>query len=102
MEASVNAYPPNHAFHLFHSHKENEELYIVTKGEGEMQLDDEIFPIKEGTVIRVEPHVVRNLRSSPRSGLQFVCIQAQMNSLRQLHPPDEVTFLERQFIEKEQ
>jgi mannose-6-phosphate isomerase-like protein (cupin superfamily) len=99
MEVSVTAYPPNHAFHLFHSHKENEELYIVTKDEGEMQLDDEIFPIKEGTVIRVEPNVVRNLRSSPYSGLQFICVQARMNSLRQFNSSD-VTFLGRQFIGK--
>jgi len=101
MEVSVTGYPANHAFHLFHSHKENEELYIVTKGEGEMQLDDEIFPIKEGTVIRIEPNVVRNLRSSPTSGLQFVCVQARVNSLKQFNSPD-VTFLERQFAEKKQ
>src|SRR5215467_5340086 len=75
MEVSVTGYPPNHAFHLFHSHKENEELYIVTKGEGEMQLGDEIFPIKEGTVIRVEPNVVRNL-SSPNSGLKYNIIKS--------------------------
>jgi len=100
MEVSVTGYPPNHAFHLFHSHKENEELYIVTKGEGEMQLDDEIFPIKEGTVIRIEPNVVRNLRSSPNDGLQFVCVQARMNSLKQFNSPD-VTFMERQFVERD-
>ena len=99
MEVSVTGYPPNHAFHLFHSHRENEELYIVTKGEGEMQLDDEIFPIKEGTVIRVEPNVVRNLRSSPNAGLQFICVQARLNSLTQFNTPD-VTFVERQFVEK--
>jgi mannose-6-phosphate isomerase-like protein (cupin superfamily) len=98
MEVSVTGYPPNHAFHLFHSHKENEELYIVTKGEGEMQLDDEVFPIKEGTVIRIEPNVVRNLRSSPNSGLQFVCVQARMNSLEQ--SKSDATFWERQFTEK--
>ena len=101
MEA-IRAYPPNHAFHLFHSHKENEEIYIVTKGEGEMQLGDEIFPIKEDTVIRVEPNVVRNLRSSPNSGLQFICVQARMISLRQFleRQTTDVTFLERQFIGK--
>jgi mannose-6-phosphate isomerase-like protein (cupin superfamily) len=99
MEVSVTGYPPNHAFHLFHSHKENEELYIVTKGEGEMQLDDEIFPLKEGTVIRIEPNVVRNLRSSPNSGLQFVCVQARMNSFKP--SKSDATFWERQFIEKD-
>ncbi len=98
MEVSVTGYPPNHAFHLFHSHKENEELYIVTKGEGEMQLEDEIFPIVEGTVIRIEPNVVRNLRSSPTSGLQFVCVQARMNSFSRL--TSDATFWERQFTEK--
>ncbi|HEY9773101.1 MAG TPA: cupin domain-containing protein [Planktothrix sp.] len=101
MEVSITGYPPNHAFHLFHSHIENEELYIVTRGEGEMQLDDEIFPIKEGTVIRVEPNVVRNLRSSPSSGLQFVCVQARMNSLKQFNTPD-VKFVERQFAENKE
>ena len=99
MEVSVTGYPPNHSFHLFHSHEENEELYIVTKGEGEMQLDDQIFPIKEGTVIRIEPNVVRNLRSLPNSGLQFICVQARMHSLKQFNTPD-VTFVERQFIEE--
>jgi mannose-6-phosphate isomerase-like protein (cupin superfamily) len=99
MEVSVTAYPPNHAFHLFHSHRENEELYIVTKGEGEMQLDKEIFPLTEGTVIRVEPNVVRNLRSAPNCGLQFICVQARMNSLKQFNSPD-VIFVERKFAEK--
>jgi len=83
MEVSITAYPPNTSLPFFHKHKQNEELYIIIKGEGQMQLDDELIEVKEGSVIRVLPDCSRNLRSAPDSELVYVCVQAKENSLEQ-------------------
>ncbi|MBS1993966.1 MAG: cupin domain-containing protein [Cyanobacteria bacterium SZAS LIN-3] len=83
MEVSVTAYPPNTSLPFFHKHKQNEELYIILKGKGQMQLDDELIEVQEGSVIRVLPDCSRNLRSGPDSEIVFVCIQARENSLEQ-------------------
>jgi mannose-6-phosphate isomerase-like protein (cupin superfamily) len=90
MEVSVTAYPPNTSLPFFHKHKQNEELYIILKGEGQMQLDDEIIEVKEGSVVRVLPDCSRNLRSGPDSDIVFVCIQAKENSLEQCTGDDGV------------
>jgi mannose-6-phosphate isomerase-like protein (cupin superfamily) len=83
MEASITAYPPNHAFHSFHSHDQNEELYIIVSGEGAMQIDNEIIPVREGSVVRILPGAIRNIRSGLGSELVYVCVQAKMDSLEQ-------------------
>ena len=83
MEISVTAYPPATATPFFHSHKQNEELYMVIQGEGQMQLDDALIDIREGSIVRVQPQCSRNIRSGPNSDLIFLWIQAKSDSLQQ-------------------
>ena len=90
MEMSINAYPANFTTPFFHSHKQNEELYIVLKGEGQIQLDDELVDLKEGSVVRVLPACARALKSGPNSELVYACIQAKDNSLEQCNKADGV------------
>ena len=90
MEISVTAYPPGTATPFFHSHKQNEELYIVVQGEGQMQLDDELIDVSEGSIVRVLPECSRNIRSGPDSDLVFLCIQAKHDSLEQCNKNDGV------------
>ncbi len=90
MEVSITAYPPNYTLPFFHSHKQNEELYIVLKGEGQMKLDDEVFDVCEGSMIRVLPTAARNLKAGPHSELVFLCIQAKEGSLEQCNRADGV------------
>lgn len=40
---------------LLHTHKTHEELYFFLSGNGEFQVDNDVFPINEGSVVRVAP-----------------------------------------------
>jgi mannose-6-phosphate isomerase-like protein (cupin superfamily) len=98
MEISVTAYPPGIATPFFHSHKQNEELYMVLQGEGQMQLDDELIDVSEGSIVRVLHQCSRKIRSGPNSELIFLCIQAKSDSLQQCNKEDGVR-LEGAFVE---
>ena len=49
---------------FLHSHRENEELYLFLGGEGEMVVDGEVIPVKEGSAVRVKPAASRAWRRS--------------------------------------
>jgi len=88
MEMSVTAYPAGTALPFFHAHKQNEELYIILKGRGQMRLDDQEIEVSEGSVIKVLPECSRNLRSAADSDIVFMCIQAKTGSLEQCNRED--------------
>jgi len=58
---------------MAHSHKEQEEAYVVVRGSGRMRLGDEIREIKEWDVIRVAPEVVRGFEAGP-DGLELLAV----------------------------
>ncbi len=90
MEISVTSYPAGFDQNFFHSHKQNEELYVVLKGRGQMQLDDDVVDLEEGTLVRVSPNAHRRLRASKDSELVYLCIQAKDGSLEQCTRADGV------------
>ncbi|HEY9777563.1 MAG TPA: cupin domain-containing protein [Planktothrix sp.] len=90
MEFSITAIPSGGAAPFFHSHKQNEELYVVLEGRGQIQLDGELIDIKEGSMINVLPSVSRALRAAKDSQLVYLCVQAKSNSLEQYTKGDGV------------
>ena len=52
---SYRRIPPDYRFPYGHTHKEQEEVYVVVRGSGRMKLDDEIVELKEWDVVRVRP-----------------------------------------------
>ena len=66
-------YAPHVRHPLSHSHREQEEAYVVVSGSGRMRLDDEVREIKQWDVIRVAPQVVRGFESGP-DGLDLIAI----------------------------
>ncbi len=46
---------PGASIYPFHAHKVNEELFFILEGNGEVRLDDETHPIKEGDFISCLP-----------------------------------------------
>ncbi|KAH0795690.1 cupin domain-containing protein [Histomonas meleagridis] len=78
-EISYGSIPPGAQFPFFHSHKENEEVYIVIKGKGEYQVDDNVFPIEEGSVIRVGTGASRCYKNTGTEPLVIICIQTIEN-----------------------
>jgi mannose-6-phosphate isomerase-like protein (cupin superfamily) len=56
-----------------HSHREQEEAYVVVSGSGRIRLDDEIVELREWDVVRVAPAVVRGFEGGP-GGLELIAI----------------------------
>jgi mannose-6-phosphate isomerase-like protein (cupin superfamily) len=56
-----------------HSHREQEEAYVVVSGSGRLKLDDEIVEVRQWDVIRVAPQVTRAFEGGP-DGLEIVAV----------------------------
>lgn len=80
-EISFGTLPSGAAVPFFHSHKDNEENYIILSGKGKFQVDGEVFDICEGSVIRVSTNCDRNLKCTSAEAMTYICIQAKEGSL---------------------
>jgi mannose-6-phosphate isomerase-like protein (cupin superfamily) len=67
--------PPDYRFPYGHTHKEQEEVYVVLGGSGRMKLDDEIVELKRWDAVRVPPGVWRGYEAGP-DGLELLVIGA--------------------------
>ena len=56
-----------------HSHREQEEAYIVVAGSGRVRLDDELHDLRRWDVVRVAPTVVRAFEAGP-DGLELIAV----------------------------
>jgi len=89
-EVSINELPPGVSVPFIHSHKRNEEVYIVLKGKGRFHVDGDEFEVEEGSVIRVDPAGQRCITADSQSSLRYVCIQTEARSLVQFTEGDGV------------
>ncbi len=80
-EISFGSLPSGAEVPFFHSHKENEENYIVLSGAGRFQVDDRAFSVAEGSVIRVATNCDRIIKCTSAEPMTFICIQAKEGSL---------------------
>jgi mannose-6-phosphate isomerase-like protein (cupin superfamily) len=67
--------PPDYRFPYGHTHKEQEEIYVVVRGSGRMKLDDEIVEVKEWDVVRVPPGTWRSYEGGTE-GLEILVFGA--------------------------
>ena len=58
---------------MAHSHREQEEAYVVVAGSGRVLLDDEVIDLRQWDVVRVSPEVVRCFEAGP-GGLDILAI----------------------------
>jgi len=82
-EISFNMLPPHTEQPYFHIHRKNEETYIILKGAGFYQVDEDCFTIKEGSVIRVAPKGKRGIRNDSDETMIYMVIQSKENSLEE-------------------
>jgi mannose-6-phosphate isomerase-like protein (cupin superfamily) len=67
--------PPDYRFPYGHTHKEQEEIYVVVRGSGRMKLDDEIVEVKEWDVVRIPPGTWRGYEGG-QDGLEILVFGA--------------------------
>lgn len=88
-ELSFQTLVPGQDSGFLHTHKTHEELYIILKGEGQYQVDGEIFPVSEGTIVRVSPDGKRALKNTGSENLTMFCIQYKANGFTEADSPME-------------
>jgi mannose-6-phosphate isomerase-like protein (cupin superfamily) len=66
-------YAPNYRSRAGHSHREQEEAYVIIGGSGRVKLDDDIVDLRQWDVVRVSPEVVRAFEGGPE-GLEIIAI----------------------------
>lgn len=74
-EFSFQSFAPGTETGFLHTHKTHEELYFFLSGNGEFQVDGKVFPISEGSVVRVAPAGVRSVRNNGATPLVMLCVQ---------------------------
>ena len=72
---SYQQIPPNYRFPYGHTHKVQEEVFVVVDGSGRMKLDDEIIEVKKLDVVRVPPGTWRGYEAGP-DGLEILVFGA--------------------------
>lgn len=87
-EISFNSLAKKSEQPYFHIHNKNEETYIILKGYGFFQVDEKVFDIKEGSVIRVSPQGIRGIRNSSEETMIYMVIQSKENSLEEYTTDD--------------
>ena len=79
-ELSFQTLVPGQDSGFLHTHKTHEELYFILKGEGVYQVDGEVFPVSEGSIVRVAPEGKRALKNTAGGEMLMLCIQYKANS----------------------
>lgn len=82
-EVSINELSANVSVPFVHAHKQNEELYIITDGDGE------VIKVSKGDAVRIDPDGKRCFRAG-KNGIKMICIQTKRGSLEQYTMTDGV------------
>ena len=79
-EFSFQVFSPGQETGFLHTHKNHEELYFFLSGNGEFQVDGKVFPVEEGSVVRVAPEGRRSVRNNGAEPLVMLCVQYRGNT----------------------
>lgn len=67
--------PPGSRFPYGHTHRRQEEIYVVVGGAGRMKLDDEVIDVVRWDAVRVPPGTWRGYEAGPE-GLEILVFGA--------------------------
>ncbi|MGN0855137.1 MAG: cupin domain-containing protein [Kiritimatiellia bacterium] len=80
-EISFNTLPAGTGVPFVHTHRQNEEIYLILSGKGIAKIDGEEIPLAVDDALRIVPSAKRQFFAAPDTPLSFVCIQVKANSL---------------------
>jgi mannose-6-phosphate isomerase-like protein (cupin superfamily) len=58
---------------MAHSHRQQEEAYVVVSGSGRIRLDDAIYQLRQWDVVRISPSTIRAVEAGD-DGLELIAI----------------------------
>lgn len=87
-EFSFQMFQPGTETGFLHTHKEHEELYFFLGGQGEFQVDGQVIPVAEGSVVRVAPAGERSVRNNGTEPLVMLCVQYRGNTFTEADAAD--------------
>jgi len=65
--------PPHEGYTFTHTHREQEEVYMVLEGRGRLLVDEEEVPLVAGDMVRVDPASKRALKNDGGTPLRIIC-----------------------------
>lgn len=87
-EFSFQVFQPGTETGFLHTHKVHEELYFFLSGQGEFQVDGQVIPVAEGSVVRVAPEGERSVRNNGTEPLVMLCVQYRGNTFTEADATD--------------
>jgi len=78
---SYQRVPPGYRFPFGHTHRKQEEVYVVVRGSGRMKIDDEVIALEEWDAVRVPAGTWRGYESGPE-GLEILVVGAPTLDMR--------------------
>ncbi len=79
---NICSVPPGKAAYPFHSHRENEEMFLILKGAGEVRIGQSTFPIREGDVIACPPggvETAHQIRNTGREEVRYLSVSTRLS-----------------------
>jgi uncharacterized cupin superfamily protein len=79
---SISAVPPGKAAYPYHSHRENEEMFFVLQGAGEVRIGTNVYPIREGDVIACPPggpDTAHQIRNTGTQVLRYLAVSTKLS-----------------------
>lgn len=80
-EVSFREIPPGTVIPFLHKHETHEEIYIFLRGSGRFQVDDDVFPIKEGSIVKVTLDGSRTLCNDSEESMIYMVVQSRAGTL---------------------
>lgn len=72
-QSLAEAAVPVHAATALHLHRQSEELYYITHGEGEMTLGAQTFDVRAGDTVCIPPGTGHRIRNTGSNELRILC-----------------------------
>ena len=80
-EISINHLPAGGSVPFVHSHKTNEEIYIILTGKGKAVVDGDAVELAAGDIVRISPLGKRQFFAADDTEISYACIQVKAGSL---------------------
>ena len=71
---------PNQRMPFGHTHKTQEEVYVVAGGSGRLKLDDDVLELAQWDAVRIAPEIMRALEAGAE-GLELIAFGAPATGL---------------------